>query len=182
MSAKTVFILGAGASKPYGYPTGKELRKSICELHENRYFVDRAPDALTFCERFKNSSIESIDLFLTRNPHYEQIGKFAIALCISGKERLSKFREDMEHNDQDWYTFIFNKLLGNGIAQDSYTNFNVSDFAFITFNYDRSFEYFIEESLINSFTEIEPEKIREHLRKLKIWHCTSSKGFGQKFV
>jgi len=27
----TVFILGAGASKPYGYPTGQELREYICK-------------------------------------------------------------------------------------------------------------------------------------------------------
>ncbi len=29
---ETVFILGAGASFPYGYPNGDELRKSIIEL------------------------------------------------------------------------------------------------------------------------------------------------------
>jgi hypothetical protein len=27
----TVFILGAGASTPYGYPTGQELRDYICK-------------------------------------------------------------------------------------------------------------------------------------------------------
>jgi hypothetical protein len=35
---KTVFILGAGASWHYGYPTGEELVKQVikrCELAEN---------------------------------------------------------------------------------------------------------------------------------------------------
>ena len=29
MSGKTVFVLGAGASVPYGYPTGLDLREKI---------------------------------------------------------------------------------------------------------------------------------------------------------
>ena len=31
ISEETLFILGAGASKPYRYLTGKELRKYICK-------------------------------------------------------------------------------------------------------------------------------------------------------
>jgi hypothetical protein len=31
IDTETVFILGAGASKPYGYPTGYELKEFICE-------------------------------------------------------------------------------------------------------------------------------------------------------
>lgn len=32
---KTVLILGAGASKPYGYPIGRELISGIIEIIEN---------------------------------------------------------------------------------------------------------------------------------------------------
>jgi len=31
----TLFILGAGASKPYGYPTGAELRTDIVKQFVN---------------------------------------------------------------------------------------------------------------------------------------------------
>ena len=38
---QTVFILGAGASAPYGYPTGKQLRQQIIDnLDINRKKVD----------------------------------------------------------------------------------------------------------------------------------------------
>jgi len=32
---KTVLILGAGASKPYGFPTGEELRREIIDNYVN---------------------------------------------------------------------------------------------------------------------------------------------------
>lgn len=32
ITENTIFILGAGASKPYGFPTGAELREQICKL------------------------------------------------------------------------------------------------------------------------------------------------------
>ena len=31
IETKTVFVLGAGANAPYGYPTGAGLRKEICK-------------------------------------------------------------------------------------------------------------------------------------------------------
>ena len=37
ITEKTVFILGAGASKPYGFPTALELRKDIIYKFPNLY-------------------------------------------------------------------------------------------------------------------------------------------------
>ena len=42
---ETVFILGAGASCPYGYPDGKELREQICSnfaRESKTYFLAQA--------------------------------------------------------------------------------------------------------------------------------------------
>ena len=33
IKTKTVFILGAGASCPYGFPLGTELRQEICQYY-----------------------------------------------------------------------------------------------------------------------------------------------------
>ena len=32
ITKKTVLVLGAGASKPFGLPTGKELKNDVCRL------------------------------------------------------------------------------------------------------------------------------------------------------
>jgi hypothetical protein len=37
---KTVFVLGAGASKPYGYPTGEELFKEVLRLEKHLGFLN----------------------------------------------------------------------------------------------------------------------------------------------
>ena len=44
----TVFILGAGASKPYGFPTGKELRVQIITefVNENIFVEAQMPEYL----------------------------------------------------------------------------------------------------------------------------------------
>ena len=34
LTYNTVFILGAGASKPFGFPTGAELKNNICEVKQ----------------------------------------------------------------------------------------------------------------------------------------------------
>lgn len=100
---KTVFILGAGASVPYGYPTGKELRYEIIQNHPERlkraisHGVNKTSakepigDAKSLAEKFEKSSTESIDLFLARNHRLSQTGKLAILLTLlllRGREQI----------------------------------------------------------------------------------------------
>ena len=76
---KTVYILGAGASKPYGYPTGKELTNYIrnklindiikdTEIPQHSLYITKIEEIIN---KFSKSTNKSIDLFLTRNPEYE---------------------------------------------------------------------------------------------------------------
>jgi hypothetical protein len=74
----TVFILGAGASVPYGYPTGKELREYICSHFKERFGeIEETNVSYTnrFSDTFKKSSTGSIDLFLSRNTQFSEIGR-----------------------------------------------------------------------------------------------------------
>lgn len=177
ISHQTVFILGAGASAPYEYPTGKILRKIICkESVENfRDCILNSPSISTprkvnlksdieeLSRVFYDSSTSSIDLFLSRNHRFADIGRMAIALSILLKEETSRFREDIRRQSPDWYSFLFNKMTNTLTEPDSYKYFKDNKVSFITFNYDRSFEYFLYESLINSFTTIplQETKIKE---------------------
>jgi hypothetical protein len=173
MGAKTVFILGAGASKPYGYPTGRELRKENCKdfcADINNIGDSVYNDPLqNFTQTFFNSSISSIDLFLSKNPRYERFGKIAIVQRILKAEINSNFAEDIDQNE-DWYFYLFNKLLGSTPKKDCFEEFNISDYSFITFNYDRSLEYFLCNSLIHAYSESPVDQILFHINKLKIWH------------
>ena len=182
---KTVFVLGAGASCPYGYPSGKDLRKEIisdfCAQYEgyrdarpNQPFFTMAMEAKEFTDKFKKSRTKSIDLFLARNPEFLDIGKKAIALRILAAENVSKFKEHMKNMNLDWYSYLLDKLTEELFKKDDYIRFSENNVSIITFNYDRSLEHFLYESLVNSFNRIPPEKIKEQILKLRIIHV-----FGQ---
>jgi len=175
ITEKTVFILGAGASAPYGYPTGEELRRIICfdypkianqdiyfdrEDNGNQDKRDTAKKAKKLAEVFYKSSASSIDLFLSANRDYSEIGKRAIICSIHRAEMLSKFREEISDPKNDWYTYLYRRMTKILTEPDSYKGFGNNKVSFITFNYDRSLEYFLYESLTNFFTTIPLQKIK----------------------
>ncbi len=91
ITKKIVLVLGAGASKPYGYPVGEKLITYICKsLDDNNSkefrelkklgFEDKLIDS--FKSELKNSQRASIDAFLEYRPDFERIGKFIIALSL----------------------------------------------------------------------------------------------------
>lgn len=177
----TVFILGAGASQPYGYPTGLGLRKKI--LHGGAVLKDclhgnwqRAVD--DFITTFQRSSITSIDLFLSRNSEFINIGKPAIVKAIIDGEKGSRFREEMvnpndpsqDNRKEDWYSFIYQEMTKELTSKNDYQKLAENNVTFISFNYDRSFEHFLAESFVNSFHGIDGEKLYGVLRKIKIIH------------
>ncbi len=179
----TVFILGAGASNPYGYPTGEQLKTEIIDNYVNdlrTYIRNRTrgsglPEALLlqesqnakkFVETFKNVPI-SIDQFIATNRQFEREGKKAIILRILKDEMNSS-------NKDDWFSELF-KRMTERISQDAdYNKVKENKISFITFNYDRSLETFLFNSLNSMFTNIQKEKIIELINKFKIIHI-----FGQ---
>ncbi len=105
---KTVFVLGAGASCPYGYPSGARLRESICfnqgfwpsysaYLRDNRSVQGVKEERLgkvdEFRQTFEKSSFKSIDVFIANNPKLAETGKYVIAYEIFRVEHESCFRE-----------------------------------------------------------------------------------------
>lgn len=207
---KTVFILGAGASCPYGYPSGARLREWICfnGAFESDYLnylrdnvsvqavkTDRRQAVFNFIKTFEKSSSKSIDLFMANNPTLAKIGKYIIAYAMFRAEHKSRFRENANRlreihaarrlsdnltsdalllngtfHGGDWYFYIYNRFLEGLAGGNILPHFSNGNLAFITFNYDRSLEHFLYESLRNSFTEVSEDEIVESLKKLKILH------------
>ncbi len=180
----TVFILGAGASTPYGYPTGVELRQFFCKELGRKYFSflrgqpryeNRIPREYEECSQFINqfcpSSEQLIDRFLSRNPDFEDTGKLLIIFSILYHEHKSRFREELEkeNSKHDWYTYLFRILTEDLLGPDQY-EISTNDISFITFNYDRSLEYILYSSLCNSFGQVPEDKIHNELLDLGIIH------------
>lgn len=162
---QTVFILGAGASRPYGFPTAAELREHISqsfvsELKQRMVAGGQAgacvSDLLREAEAFVSAFCHpmqqsSIDLFLSRNQEYSKIGKMAILFSILLAERQSGFGRDAPHPDVDWYTCLMDTMTKDLTKRADVGRFLRNKISFITFNYDRSLEHFLYDSLCASF-------------------------------
>jgi len=186
----TVFVLGAGASKPYGYPTGSDLRREIFVNLLNDFdhvFPDetilepwRVPksaarrEVATFLETFAGSPVPSIDLFLAGHPDdvwFNRLGRLAIILRILTAEQ----KHSMEGAKEDWCDYLFGKLRGGLITPDDFkSRFHENNVTIITFNYDRFLEHFLFEGLQKSFGGITPETVKDQLAHINIVHV-----FGQ---
>ena len=210
---KTVFILGAGASCPYGYPSGARLRKSICldqEFMQNyigylsKNKVDQTAvirrEVQQFKDAFTKSSIKSIDIFMANNPKLAPIGKYIIAFEVFSAEQKSRFREEArlwqelsknppeswtktdcilrreDFQGDDWYSYLYNRLIEGLVGKEALPDFSDGKIAFITFNYDRSLEHFLHESLYNSFMEVLDDRIVQYFEKMNIPVATGQVG------
>jgi len=181
ISNDTVFILGAGASAPYGYPTASGLKDDICLNFRNdmtnllnsikgsygelRNLMNFADD---FVKSFQKSRIRSIDKWLSSNGSYRDIGKLAIVNSIVKKENESQLRFEGRNEKEkslDWFTTLFNEMM---IGFNLHDHFYFHKVYFITFNYDRVFEYLLYESFRHSFSGVKLEEINRVLSNLTI--------------
>ena len=154
----TVLILGAGASYPYGLPLGGELRNSICQL------------ARDFARQFKRSHVKSIDAFLAKRTEFTDVGKLVIAAILINKENPDKLDhvDDAEH----WYAYMWNLMIPD---INNVSELRNNQIRFITFNYDRSLEYFLHLAIKNTFGVNDAEAYMA-LSNIEIVHVYGSLG------
>ncbi len=180
---RTVFILGAGASKPYGYPTGIELRHMIVKDFEGIItklppddLISTLPDAKTirqFAYKFNKSDTNSIDLFLSRHSTDSVVvmrGKQAISSIMLHCEGRSRFNDALyETRKLDWYNYLFTRMTEH-MRTDENLDFSSNQVSFVTFNYDRSLEFYLHQSLTNSFGAEHLTNLEGELKKLGMIH------------
>lgn len=170
---KTVFVLGAGASYPYNYPLGYQLLLSICDAidrpggitrntadgsfkkYEEPYrtmfntSIGNRDDWVKFSRAMRRSHIPSVDSFLEVRPEFMEFGKIAIAAQLIPKEVDTYLVRGQGAHDEktqyQWYDYLYSRI---GSKLEDFENPN---FSIVTFNYDRSFEFFYFISLLNSF-------------------------------
>lgn len=171
ITTPTVFVLGAGASMPYGYPSGYGLLKDIFyNIQDDKTLSDLLFDLEIDggVDQFRYALLRSrrlsVDSFLEHWPRYNTIGKLAIAsrLCHCEKKSLKKF--DNLDNENDWYKYIFDKM------NTSFDDFDNNQVSFITFNYDRSLEYYLFEALFHAYQHATKEECAKKLKNIPIIH------------
>lgn len=146
---RTVLVLGAGASKPYGLQLGGELVDQILrELHASTSLAKSvaaegfdANDISRFKEKLKYSSRLSIDAFLESQPEFLDLGKTIMAAALLPREEESLFPPT-----EDWCGYFFSKIL-TATPDD----FRQNQLSIITFNFDRSFERRLYLAVTGSF-------------------------------
>jgi hypothetical protein len=178
-------ILGAGASKPYKFPTGIELYDEIVrnferslrgfQENENYHYPDifhalLEADALT--KALSITPLDSVDKFLNINKRFERIGTIAIISALYKFEQYSVRAHRRDGKDGDWYRYLFNKLVDSGDAASILLNFQEEKISFVTFNYDRSFEHFLYESLVGLLSQagVSHVEIAQVLNRLPVVH------------
>lgn len=157
LKSKTLFIIGAGASKAYGFPLGKELYESIhngdyiklyteflqntdCAKGEKIGYLNTANQLVNIVKSSKYSSIDSL---ITNIPNYEKQAKEAIALLLLEKEMESRNAFFQIADDNDWIKYLVHACRENILNERG----NEPEISFITFNYERSLEHFLNKAL-----------------------------------
>ncbi|HEY0089927.1 MAG TPA: hypothetical protein VGB37_13845, partial [Candidatus Lokiarchaeia archaeon] len=175
-----VIILGAGANKPFGFPTGDELSKMIAHNFKDQYlslmaksytpnyaFWDLTYNSVNFLvENLRGTSL-GIDSFLAKNKHLTSIGKKAILFLISLMERENKLPWEDSNKSFDWFSPLFNKMA-HDLPNLSY--FGNNKISFISFNYDRLLEHVLFHNLKSTFTQKSETDISEQLNLIPFIH------------
>lgn len=139
-----VFIVGAGASCPFGLPTGLHLRTLLTSKgppSSLNYFYQIPRfrrEVETFQREFLESGIESIDLFLHFRREHAEIGKILIAGHLLELEESALNRTEksgpLKPVTDDWISYLYNRFLA------CYGDVDHWPVCFVTFNYDRLIE------------------------------------------
>ena len=140
------------------WPTLKLLRRPKDQVEE-------------FVDAFIRSRLLSIDEFLARRSKYVEIGKLTIAAILCACEKPGATLPQTVRND-DWYTALWQSLVAD--------THHVNDLArnrvrFITFNYDRSLEYFLHDATMHAF-DVQPKEAYEAWSVFDILHVYGQLG------
>lgn len=171
-----VLVLGAGASKPYGFPLGSELRIELCDLEKDASLLRKAlvkhanlddSQIREFAKSFRLSNIKSIDAFLAKRSEFATIGKLAIAGYLLSKNHQIAIEHDLE---DDWYLELWNALQSGVKNIQELKNNNLR---IITFNYDYSLETSLHRSIVNTFGVSNEDAFSalQHIPILHVYGC-----------
>lgn len=177
MDERTVLILGAGASQPYGLPLGWQLRDMVIELAQHRE-IHELCDNLDFKPReyshftgaLATSGEKSVDAFLERVPGLTKIGKLGIAYCLCSMEMPHRLFPPNQPKNDHWL-----ESLWGLIRQDSWRKQRALPLTIVTFNYDRLVEHYLATVMASTFS-VRRQVIEEYVTSTLCVHVHGSLG------
>lgn len=193
---KTVIVLGAGASKEAGLPTGAELKKKIASLLNFRVerwslisgdntimqallSVNNNSDQHIQTGKWIGSALTlatSIDSLIDNhqgNAEVELCGKLSIVKSILDAERRSAMSRNSREGvnfvaiENTWFTAFWKKLSENCRLEGLADR--LSSLVLVNFNYDRCLEHFLYHSIQNYYGA-DAVKAASLVNAIKIFH------------
>ncbi len=191
MAADLVLILGAGASVPYGFPTGNELKNWICDMWVYRdratatYDLNVHPspdrptriyhalksinvnpdDVANVGKQLSESKLPSIDrLEFHRGEAIAQTARMLISALLLDCESTDALRNPRA--DGDWFSLLWANLTAGKKRID---DIDLQRLAIFTFNYERSVEQLFLSACIATYGASE-DAAAEFVARIRIEH------------
>ena len=194
---KTVFVVGAGASKEFGMPTGDDLRNDIVELTSRTNAIANSGPLGNFRAVLMSSlgpewtqlqtsgfelaaalptfvSIDEALHYFSSDERIVRIGKIAVAYLLLKYERSSKIaitrdtgRPNPSNCSETWLAELFSMALSFAKRENVREAFE--NIHFINFNYDRVIEQYICAALAHlaGLSQEDAEQIAANLNMIR---------------
>jgi hypothetical protein len=176
------FIVGAGASAPYGLPLGSTLYDLACDLPGSdlwqllRVAGESRPtsECITmdnlqeFLAELREAPVQSIDAFLEKQQHRPktvEIGRWFIA-ALMGREIATHYRKAKP--DEDWLAEVAEHLLSGCSCPAQFVE--RTHLAFVTFNFDSVIENYLSDVIKRGFIGHPDAEIAEAQNVIKVIH------------
>lgn len=186
ISLPTVFIVGAGASHPYGFPIGSELRNLVIDplrkVPVRDRVVRRAAHSSVieslglddkyqvFVRALRSSGYSSVDQFLEKNSGFTDIGTLAIALALVPCEQPARLIPPAAPLKDHWYEVLVEMLE---VGTPRYLRNRVT---VVTYNYDRSLEAYLSLVIRNRLRGARSETVEKHVSHIPVIHLHGQLG------
>lgn len=171
MQESTVFVLGAGCSRPYGFPLGDQLKTTMLGRFsgETKQLLEKVGFTKDHFEEFHEvlqySSDPTVDIFLEKRRRFRKLGSYLIAATIMPLET-----RDSLFPQRDWYADLFMALDFERESEDPLP------LSIVTLNYDRSLEYFLKKSIDYNCRDWLIERAHHKREQIRIVHAHGSLG------
>jgi len=175
---KTVFVIGAGGSCAYDFPSGQQLlsdakvsRTKDIQKETRNFYPDSRVEV--FRAALADSQSDSIDSLLEYRDDCEHLGRLYIAARILRAEHASSL---VTNKPLGWLGYLFQRM-DDGCT--SIADFEQNPVTFVTYNYDRVIEAKISGGLRARYLTRESnadERIRQFWAGRPVIHLHGSLG------